>query len=111
VAVRSPFDDLDGQEVQTMSRKTSFTVALLGAALASSVGSYADAGTNRRGEWQTLQTGNKNSVQVYRQVPEQPHALTGTLERAESAETGRCRRELRPIGNKLTSIGPACPTR
>jgi hypothetical protein len=91
-----------------MSRKTPLIVALFGAALASSIASYADAGTNRRGEWQTLQTGNKLSVQVYREVPEEPHALTGTLERAESPGTKHCRRELRQVGNKLTTIGYTC---
>lgn len=106
-----PLHNLDGQEIQAMTRKASFIVALVGAALASSVGSYADAGTNRRGEWQTLQTGNKLSVQVYREVPVGPHALTGTLERADAGGTEHCRREFRPIGNKLTTIGVTCTTR
>ena len=94
-----------------MKRTTSFTVALVAAALASTVGSYAEAGTNRRGEWQTLQTGNKNTVQVYREIPEAPHALTGTLERDEAAGTKHFTRELRPIGNKLTTTGLTCATR
>jgi hypothetical protein len=102
-------DNLDGREIQAMTRKTHFITALVGAALASSVATYAHAGTHHRGEWQTLQTGNKLSVQVYREIPEQPHALTGTLERAERTEV--CRRELRQGGNKLTTIGYTCTTR
>jgi hypothetical protein len=89
-----------------VTRKTSLIVTLVGAGLVSCVGSYAHADTNRRGEWKTLQTGNKLSVQVYREVPQEPYALTGTLERAEY-----CRRELREGGSKLTTLAYTCTTR
>lgn len=95
-----------------MTRKASFIVALVGAALVGSIVSSAEARTSRRGEWQLLPTGGgKVGTWVYREIPEKPHALTGTLERSEPAGTKQCRNEWRQIGSNRPNLVIACTPR
>ena len=80
-----------------MNRKFSLAVVVTGLVLAIGSGASAASSTNRSGDAQTLQTGNKLSVQVYRKTP-----LAGKDDRA------RCGRAIRLAANKLTLVSGRC---
>lgn len=92
-----------------MTRKTAFTISLVGLTLATGLNSYADTGTNRGEEWRV---DPRTGISVYRTLPEMPYALTEGLEPGVSASAHRCIDVRRFDGSSKTmTVASRCPAR